>query len=242
MKLRLDKHAFEGPLDLLLTLIEGQKLDITQVALAEVTEQFLAHIRQLEELEPTELSDYLTIAAKLLVIKSKAILPQLELEPEEEEAAGDLEQQLLLYKQYKEIAKDLSALDKQKQQSFIRSAIFSEQVSFFPDPSTSTDSLHNAILKVVEGLKAWDNIPKAKIKQAISIQEKIRHLQDLLVGKIEMRLSDILSTAKNKHEAIVTFLALLELTKQRILTVRQEQIFAEITVNKLEISLESTNE
>jgi chromatin segregation and condensation protein Rec8/ScpA/Scc1 (kleisin family) len=71
----LEKHQFEGPLDLLLTLIEEQKLNITDIALAQVTEQFLQYVRELEELDPTSLSDFLAIAAKLLVIKSKAILP-----------------------------------------------------------------------------------------------------------------------------------------------------------------------
>src|SRR5579864_3115787 len=92
---------FEGPLDLLLSLIEQQQLDITQIALAQVTEQFLQYIRQLELVDPTVLADYLSIAAKLLVIKSKAILPTLEVEPEEEDAGIDLEAKLLLYKQFK---------------------------------------------------------------------------------------------------------------------------------------------
>ena len=92
---------FEGPLDLLLSLIEQRQLDITTIALAEVTEQFIQYIKQLEHIDPTSLADYLSIAAKLLVIKSKAILPTLELEPEEEDAGFDLEARLILYKQFK---------------------------------------------------------------------------------------------------------------------------------------------
>ena len=76
---------FEGPLDLLLSLIEEQKLNITEIALAEVTEQFLNYVKQLEQIEPTSIADYLNIAARLLVIKSKAILPSLEVEQDEEE-------------------------------------------------------------------------------------------------------------------------------------------------------------
>src|ERR1700704_4352389 len=98
---------FEGPLDLLLSLIEDQKLSITEIALAQVTEQFLQYIRQLEHIDPTVLADYLSIAAKLLVIKSKAILPTLEVEPEEEDAGHDLEGRLLLCKQFKEVTKYL---------------------------------------------------------------------------------------------------------------------------------------
>src|SRR5579862_7252891 len=102
---------FEGPLDLLLSLIEQRQLDITTIALAEVTEQFLQYLKTLEIVDPTALADYLSIAAKLLVIKSKAILPTLEIEPEEEDAGFDLESRLLLYKQFKEVAGYLKTLD-----------------------------------------------------------------------------------------------------------------------------------
>ena len=232
-QIKLHQHQFEGPLDLLLSLIEEQKLDITKIALAQVTEQFLAYIKQLEQIDPTVLADYLSIAARLLVIKSKAILPTLEIEDEDEEIGSDLTEKLLLYKQFKEVSKYLKQLDSGKQ-SFTRQLIFSERISFLPDPSLSSESLNQSILSVLQGLKELDNLPKAKIKEAISIQEKIDQLQLLITNQIETRLSDLLSTAKNKSEVIVTFLALLELTKQKILTVEQETLFTDITIKKYE--------
>src|SRR3989338_572757 len=129
---------FEGPLDLLLSLIEQRQLDITTIALAEVTEQFLQYLKQLQSIDPTALADYLSIAAKLLVIKSKAILPTLELETEEEDAGFDLESRLLLYKQYKEAAKSLKDLDNRRKQSFSRSITFEQKISFYPDPDIKT--------------------------------------------------------------------------------------------------------
>lgn len=225
------KH-FEGPLDLLLSLIEERKLDITTIALAEVTEQFLQYIKQLQSIEPTVLADYLSIAAKLLVIKSKAILPTLELEPEEEDAGFDLEGRLLLYKQFKEVAKYLKKLDNRRRQSFTRSISFEQKISFYPDPNVNAKILHDNILKVLSGLKELDALPKAKLKEAVSIQEKIDHLQGVLSGKIETRLSDLLQSAKNKGEVIVTFLALLELIKQKIFVADQETLFAEVVIKK----------
>ena len=230
-QIKLQQHQFEGPLDLLLSLIEEQKLDITKIALAQVTEQFLAYIKQLEHIDPTVLADYLSIAARLLVIKSKAILPTLEIEDEDEEIGSDLTEKLLLYKQFKEVSKYLKQLDSGKQ-SFTRQLIFSERISFLPDPSLTSESLHKSILEVLQGLKELDNLPKAKIKEAISIQEKIDQLQLLITNQIETKLSDLLSSAKNKSEVIVTFLALLELTKQSILTVEQEKLFTDITIKK----------
>lgn len=223
---------FEGPLDLLLSLIEERKLDVTTIALAEVTEQFLQYIKQLEYLDPTTLADYLAIAAKLLVIKSKAILPSLEIETEEEDTGVDLESKLILYKQFKEVAKYLRRLDNRRRQSWTRSLAFEEKISFFPDPNITTKELHTAILRVVMDLKELDNLPKAKIKEAVSIQEKISHLQNLLGQQIQMKLSDLIKSAKNKDEVIVTFLALLELIKQRIFTAEQDALFAEVIIKK----------
>ena len=226
---------FEGPLDLLLSLIEQRQLDITTIALAEVTEQFLQYIKQLTNIDPTALADYLSIAAKLLVIKSKAILPTLDLEPEEEDAGFDLEARLLLYKQFKEVAKYLKKLDNRRKQSFTRSITFEQKISFYPDPNISAPELHNAILTVLKGLKELDNLPKAKLKEAISIQEKIDHLRLVLGGKIETRLSELLKTAKNKGEIIITFLALLELIKQKIFVADQETLFADVVIKKYQV-------
>lgn len=229
---------FEGPLDLLLSLIEQRQLDITTIALAEVTEQFLQYLKQLETIEPTALADYLSIAAKLLVIKSKAILPTLEVETEEEDAGFDLEGKLLLYKQFKEVAKYFKALDAKREQSFSRTITFEQKISFFPDPSITTKELHSAILVVLNGLKELDTLPKAKLKEAISIQEKIDHLRTNLSQQVETRLSDLLKTAKNKGEIIITFLALLELIKQKIFVADQEALFADVVIKKKEISNE----
>jgi segregation and condensation protein A len=223
---------FEGPLDLLLSLIEQRQLDITTIALAEVTEQFLQYIKQLEHIDPTVLADYLSIAAKLLVIKSKAILPTLELEPEEDDAGFDLEARLILYKQFKEAAKYLRKLDNKRKQGFLRSVTFEQRVNFYPDPTVSTKELHTAILTVLSGLKELDNLPKAKLKEAISIQEKIDHLRNILSTKIETKLSDLIRTAKNRDEVIVTFLALLELIKQKIFVADQETLFADVVIKK----------
>jgi segregation and condensation protein A len=225
-------RQFEGPLDLLLSLIEERKLNITEIALAEVTEQFLQYIKQLEFIDPTVLADYLSIAAKLLVIKSKAILPTLEIEPEEEDAGYDLESRLLLYKQFKEAAKYLKKLDNRRKQSFVRALSFEERINFYPDSNITSAVLYDCVIKVLSGLKELDALPKAKLKEAVSMRDKIDQLRGQLEAQVETKLSDLIKTAKNKSEIIVTFLALLELIKQRIFTVNQEALFTEITIKK----------
>lgn len=229
-------QQFEGPLDLLLTLIEQQELDITQISLAQVTEQFLAFVKQLEQVNATALADYLTIAAKLLVIKSKAILPSLEVETIEEEGEENLTEKLVRYKQFKEAAKYFKELDSRGLQSFTRAKVFSQRIYFFPDPTVDSSTLRTAISSVVNALKELDSLPKAKIREAISIQEKIAVLQLQLSSQIETKLSDLISGAKNKEEVIITFLALLELIKQKMFTVDQDALFMDITIKKYSIS------
>jgi segregation and condensation protein A len=235
-------HQFEGPLDLLLSLIQEQKLNITELALSEVTEQFLAYVKNLEDIDATALADYLSIAAKLLVIKSKAILPSLEVETLEEESGEDLAQRLILYQQFKESAKWLKARDAVRQQSFIRTLVFSERISFLPDNELTPGDLQSSANGILQILKELDNLPKAQIREAISIQDKIQELQMLLSGKIETSLNDLLKTAKNKPEVIITFLALLELTKQRLLSVDQEDLFTDITIKQYKPSQVFTEE
>lgn len=207
-------------------------MDITQISIAAVTEQFLQQIKQLEKIDPTSLADYLSVAAKLLVIKSKAILPTLKLDKEEEEIAIDLESKLLLYKKFKEAAKLFKTLDGNRKQSFTREVTFEEKTNFFPDNEITPDKLRDSILGTLNSLEEINNLPKATVKEAISIQDKIASLQNLLADKIQTNMTELIANAKDKTEVIVTFLALLELIKQRILIVDQEQIFSEIIIKK----------
>lgn len=229
-------QQFEGPLDLLLSLIEQQQLDITKISLAQVTEQFLKYVKELEKIDATQLADYLGIAAKLLVIKSKSILPSLEVESPEEESEEDLTEKLLRYKQFKEAAKYFKELDSRGLQSFTRTRVFSQRINFWPDPAVDGEALRQSIGKVLDSLKELDNLPKAKIKEAISIQEKIQALQIKLSSQIETKLSDLLKNAKNKEEVIITFLALLELIKQRMFTVDQDELFADVTIKQYTVT------
>ncbi len=223
---------FEGPLDLLLQLIEQQELDISTVALANVTEQFLAFVKNIQQKNPLNLADFLVIAAKLLVIKSKALLPNLDLGVEEEETAFDLTQQLLIYKKYKEAAKFLKKLDARRQQSWSREADFSDLVTFLPDPEVTVNTLAQSLQQVAVELKEIVRLPEQVMQEVVSISEKINHIQKLIGTTIETSLSSLIKEAKSKTEVIVTFLALLELTKQRIVTLEQNELFQDITIKK----------
>lgn len=225
-------EQFEGPLDLLLQLTSEQKLDITAVSLAKVTEQFLEYVKNLPEKNPVILADFLVTAAKLLLIKSKALLPNLDLGIEEEEVVTDLTAQLLLYKKYREVAKYLKRLDAKRHQSWIHESDFSDRVTFLPDPEATLPKLIAILRRVALELKEIAELPKQILAEVISITEKIEHIQKLITEKLETSLSNLIQGSKSKMDLIVTFLALLELVKQKALVVEQSEIFDEIMIRK----------
>src|SRR3989338_888014 len=230
--MRVKVQQFEGPLDMLLQLIEQEKLNITEISLAHVTEQFMAYIRAPNTLKPSDLADWLVVAAKLLVIKSRVLVPNLELTEEEEQDATNLAWQLYQYKCYKEVAKYLRELDNKQLQGWGRDAVFAEKISFYPDSAANIPALRDTMKYLAKTLEDIVSLPKKILEEVVTISEKIEHLQKILSERVELKLRDLVANAKNKTEIIVTFLALLELVKQRILTVEQESIFAEITIKK----------
>ena len=230
---KLEQSQFEGPLDLLLQLIEEKRLPINEVAIASVTEQFLVHLKKLAQVPPEILADFLNIAGKLLVIKSRSLLPSLALEASEEEAGPNLAEQLILLKEYREALKHLRKFEQRRRQSFARDPFLGEQVIFYPDPNLNLAALHEAAQKISKSLAEIAKLPQHSVAEVISISEKIEHLQKVLSEKVALALRDVLKTAKSRTEVIVTFLALLELIKQKILAVEQQELFADIMIKKI---------
>lgn len=232
--MQIKTEQFEGPLDLLLQLIEEQKMDVSTLALAKVTEQFLSYVKNLQEKNPLNLADFLVIAAKLLVIKSKSLLPTLDLGIEEEEAAFDLTQQLLTYKKFKEVAKFLRRWDLKRKQSWTRDSDFYDRVTFLPDPDVNVNVLAQSLKSLAAEIKEIIRHPQEVVKEVVSISEKISHIQVLISEKLQTSLSSLIKDAKSKTEIIVTFLALLELTKQRIVSLEQSAHFEDILIKKMD--------
>lgn len=230
---KVKTEQFEGPLDLLLQLIESHEMDITALSLAAVTEQFLDYVKNLQEKNPLTIADFLMIAAKLLVIKSKALLPNLEFDIEEEETAYDLTHQLLLYKKFKEAGKYLKRLDGKRRQAWTREVDFQDRITFVPDPDISPSRLAESLRKLAAELKEIVRLPEKVMAEVVSITEKIEHIQKIISTEVETSLSSLLKSAKSKTEVIVTFLALLELTKQKILAVEQNEMFSDIMIKKV---------
>jgi segregation and condensation protein A len=225
-------EKFQGPLSLLLQLIEGEELDISEVSLAQVTDQYLKYLKQVEELNPEEVADFLVVAAKLLLIKSRLLLPSLNLGGEEE--AQDLEQQLRLYQQYLEAGRQLAKMWRQGHVAWVRPKplVFKTEAAFTPPPSLTKDMLTSAFERVLRAIEPIIKLPEVTLKRAISLQEKIISLKDLIMNKARLSWQTLVSGAADKTEVVVSFLALLELIKQRHVTVEQTALFQDMAISR----------
>lgn len=232
-KMNFQLERFQGPLDLLLQLIEKEELDITEVSLAQVTEQYLAFIDSKTDLPPDEMADFLVVAAKLLLIKSRVLLPQL-FGPEEESVGDDLTRQLALYKMYVDAGKFLAGRLKSGQSCYARERLArTETVTFSPPPSANPAALHKAYSELLAALEAYVKPAPEIISRAVSLRDKIASLRTLLDIGGEINFHErVLTGASSRTEIIVTFLALLELVKQRHVVAKQEGHGAAIVVSK----------
>lgn len=224
-------EKFEGPLDLLLQLIEQQQLDITQVALSQVTDQYLEFLRGMEERRPEELADFLMVAAKLLVMKSKALLPFLVWG--EEEGGEDLEIQLRMYKAFIEASQIINNLIRKKNFSFFREkSVLFQEVIFSPPKKLTPEQLANFFRQVLGRLEPIINLPQRALAKTISIKERIEKIRNLILNKNWFDFNELLDGQTNKTDIIINFLALLELIKQREVVVDQNDLFQKMMIKK----------
>ncbi|MBI4426663.1 MAG: segregation/condensation protein A [Candidatus Kerfeldbacteria bacterium] len=220
-------RQFEGPLDLLLQLIEQHQLDISTVALADVTDQYLGQLPRVERLHPDELADFLVVAAKLLYIKSKILLPQLDLPAEE---GMSLEDQLRLYQTFVGVAENLKRLFRRRHVMYGREHTATIEPAFAPPPRLNVDDLQRTFTTVLQRLAPLFVIPATTISRTISLQDKIESIRQLVSQRNAVSFRELLASARTRMEVIVTFLALLELVKQRTAMVVQDKNFAEIQI------------
>ncbi|MDP3985221.1 MAG: segregation/condensation protein A [bacterium] len=223
-------EQFEGPLDLLLHLIEREELSITEISLARVTDDFLVTIREGGTIVPEELADFLVVAAKLILIKSRILLPGLEVE---EEDGLSLEIQLKLYREFVEASRLVAKRLSEKKVLYPRPRPFIERIAkFSPPPSLTIDDLAATFRKVVKDLEPLLRLPKAAIERAVSIHEKMQTIQNLIREQASVQFADILKRSESKTEIIVNFLAILELAKQQLIELEQQALFHDIVIHQ----------
>ncbi|MGZ9164228.1 MAG: segregation and condensation protein A [Anaerolineales bacterium] len=227
--------VYDGPLDLLLHLIERAELDVTSVSLAMVTDQYLVYINGLEQISADEISAFLVIAAKLLQIKSEALLPRPPTrEPGEEDVGRSLVDQLKLYKRFKEIGTWLNGQLQANLRTYLR-------VAPPPKVEPKLDMSNLTLEKLVSA--AGEAFAKEKEKQPlgviiaaprVTIREKIDLIAKTMKEVERSTFRALLEQGASRLEIVVTFLALLELVKRYRVAAHQEGLFSDIEIGRME--------
>lgn len=230
--IKLEK--FEGPFYLLLSLIEKEELSITEVSLVKVADQYIEYLKTVKEIDPEQVADFLVVAAKLLLLKSRALLPYLY--PQEDEEIDDFEKQIKMYQEFLLATKQVAEMIGKKKfmfaRQFNRQSLVGSQSGFMPPKNVDSSVLLMTFEDVVARLRPAEKIGNGQIEENISIEEKIFHVRQLLSEKVNFIFSQIIAKAKDKTEIIVGFLAILELMKQRELLLDQTELFGEIQVSR----------
>lgn len=219
-------------MELLLELIEKEELSINDISLARVADEFVAHIKQLEYIDREQLAEFLVVASQLILIKSRTLLPQISLSEEEKYSIDELERRLVEYKRIREYAKAIQEMWGNKRHIFTREFYSGLPVVFYPPKTASAGLFERVFQEVMNAIPKIEKLAEEKIRKIISLEEKIKDLQSLLQEKVERAFSELVGKGKDKIEIIVSFLAMLELVKQKLVSVHQQQQFGEIMVKK----------
>jgi segregation and condensation protein A len=233
MSYRVKLDIFEGPLDLLLHLVKKNEVDLSDIPVATITDQYLAYLELLQQLDLDVAGEYLVMAATLLHLKSRLLLPRDETAEDDEEGGdprAELARQLLEYQRFKEAAEMLTRRDLLGRDVFTRTPVRDE-----------TDAEEDVVYDVALGdlLDALQDVLKRAapevihevILEQVSLRERLVFILDRLREQTEMRFADLFPSGATRLQILVTFLALLELVRTRMVHVRQEERFGPITIS-----------
>ena len=235
---RVKTPVYEGPFDLLLNLIESRKLFINEISLSEVTNDYVAYTRQISDGKISETTAFIVIAATLILIKSKSLLPNMTLTDDEKNQIGNLENRLALYKLIQDIGPYIKS-------EFGANAIYPRPEKevlfpvFTPGQEISKDSMYAAVSEILKNLPKKESLPEVSVKKVVSIEEMIDSLASRIQDSLKMSFRDFSKsssgdTKEQKVTVIVSFLAVLELVRQGIMEVVQNAEFDDIEMMKLE--------
>lgn len=236
-KYTIKTDIFEGPLDVLLTLIEKRKLLINDISLSKVADDYITYVRSLGQLPLADTAQFVLIASTLILIKSKSLLPGIELSEEEQESIDELEERLKIRQKYKELSLNIKKIFGKKMlfQPLPRKETV---VVFSPDKRLTTSFLILKIKEVLANIPKLEILPKTLVKKVISLEEAIISLTERINKSLKMNFREFTKTdKKDKVSVIVSFLAMLELVKQGIIAVRQDKKFQDIEIETTSVSV-----
>ena len=226
---------YQGPLEKLLDMIEARKLSITEVSLAEVCDSYLAYVEHLPEMPLAETSQFVLVASTLLLIKSRSLLPTLDLSQDERESVEELERRLTRLRIIREATRALRKRWGTAPLYFARRA--PARPTTFSPAQTTIERIVSAVNNLMNALPKPEALAKASVAPVIALEDVIRTMHQRLKMAIRTRFSELTKNAADKHEVIVHFLAMLELVRSGTASATQDKLFSDITIELEQISL-----
>ena len=227
--------SFEGPLELILELIEKRKLHVNELSLAQVTDDFIVYVKEGENFPMEDAANFINVAATLLLIKSRSLLPDLELTHEEEEDVEDLKRRLELYEVARNAARDLSKLFGYRT---MMSRGDSEPEAFFaPSRDLSLPNIWGALETLLESKEKETKLPEVRIRPLVSIEEMMDTLRSRVERAMTLSFKEFTGDKIEKVEVIVSFLALLELVKMGAMEATQYDAWGDIRITNTSASV-----
>ncbi len=232
MDYQIKADYYQGPFEKLLELIEEKKLGIDQVSLAAVTADFLKYLEKLEteNIRPEFLADFVSIASKLILIKSKTLLPSLAVTEEEEKDLKDFELKLKFFREFKEARENIKNNWREMPASATREFLAGSQTFFYPPSELQKDDLRQALAKLVDGLAVFFKPAVTLKNEIISLKKKIEEVFQRLTSEVVDFKS--LHSGHSRSEVVVLFLAILHLLKDQLIRVDQDNHFDEMRIVK----------
>ena len=226
---------YEGPLEVLLDLIERRKLLVNELSLSQVTDDFIAHIRSSEAFPMEDAANFVAVAATLLLIKSRSLLPELEFSHDEEDDVEDLKRRLEAYERTRSAARELSRI-------FGRGVLFSAgerkpEPMFAPTKDLDISRLMQALEVTLAAREVEVKLPEARVRPMISIEEMMDNLHERVQRALTLSFSEFAGDPKERVQVIVSFLALLELVKQGAVEADQQGAFNDIRISNANASV-----
>ncbi|MBV9159487.1 MAG: segregation/condensation protein A [Candidatus Kaiserbacteria bacterium] len=223
----LSNETYQGPLEALLDLIEERRMSVSDISLAEVCDAYLAYVEKLPELPLGETAQFILIASTLLLIKSRTLLPSMDLTEEERESVEELERRLARLKLIRAASK---LLRKEWGRAPYRLAKRAPaRPPIFSPAEAAIEPIYRLAARLIEMLPKPEALAKASVAPVLALEDVISSLKDRLASAIRARFSE-LTKSRDRHEVIVYFLAMLELVRSGSASVTQEKLFEDITI------------
>ena len=232
--LHLTSQSYEGPFDLVLDLIERSKLSINELSLSQITDDYISHVRLATSFPMEVAANFIGVAATLLVIKSKSLIPDLDLSDDEITDVADFEKRIREYERVRQMSRELSFVFGKR--VLVSAGEKAPEPYFSPSRDLTLAKLVDSLDSLFASIEKELPLPEAKVRTTITLEEMMSALLERVQQKLNLSFSDFSGSERERIEVIVSFLALLELVKEGMVGAEQHDTFADIRITNTSTS------